>query len=339
MASLVRDTFGRTFSYLRLSVTDTCNFRCVYCLPNGSVPSNPSGCSALRVSEISNLVSGFAQLGVKKIRLTGGEPTVRKDIVEIAQAVATVPGIRTVGLTTNGYRLKELALPLKKAGVSSLNVSLDSLNAAGFQALTGSSRFDEVVAGVEGALQAGFESVKVNVVLMKGLNDFEVERYLDWAKRTPIHVRWIELMQTTDNEALFEARHMSLAEMQNNLYQRGWRVRARRENEGPALTFEHPDYLGTAGVIAPYSQDFCKSCNRLRVSSKGSLRLCLFARAKSGKNPEKSEEASLREFLESPLQKEELKSRILDLMKYKPASHLLHEKNPGNSRNLAEIGG
>ena len=322
------DSYERKFVYLRLSVTDRCNFRCVYCLPNGYEASGHIE-PELSLEEVRRLVSGFVKLGVWKVRLTGGEPTVRRDIVELAQTVASVQGVRKIAITTNGNRLEELAIPLRKAGVTSVNISVDSLDKETFQKITGTDRFEQVLRSVDHALSAGFENVKINTVLLREKNDHELSNFIFWVRERPVSVRFIELMQTGKNRELFERRHLSGGTVQFELLRSGWTPLARKRDDGPAVVYHHPDYAGTIGIIAPYSQDFCKTCNRLRVSSRGALRLCLFG--------EKDE--SLRDCLTDDSGREELVARVRRLVLGKPISHFLHEGKYGNTWNLAGIGG
>lgn len=322
------DSYSRKFVYLRLSVTDRCNFRCVYCLPNG-YQGPVTRDSELSIDEMRRLVSAFSKLGVWKVRLTGGEPTVRRDIIDCADAVSSIPGIKKVALTTNGNRLKELAAPLRKAGVTNLNVSVDSLNEKTFQELTGSNRFKHILDGIDEALSLDFESVKVNVVLLRGSNDHELGDFMSWVQSRPVSVRFIELMQTGKNRELFDQKHLTAGKIQFELLKTGWTAQARAIDSGPALVYRHPNYAGSIGVIAPYSKDFCNTCNRLRVSSRGSLRMCLFG--------EKDE--PLRHLLECDSQQDELLDRIQSLVLKKPISHFLHEGKYGNTWNLASIGG
>lgn len=326
--SSLTDSFGRSFQYLRLSVTDVCNFSCVYCLPGGY--EKPKHCEEpLSLSEIKNLISGFAKLGLWKVRLTGGEPTVRRDIVEIARVVSQVPGIRRVALTTNGNRLSKLAKPLREAGVTALNVSVDSLNSQRFYEMTGQDRLKEVLHGIDCAFEAGFETVKINVVLMKECNDHDLESFLAWAKSNPVSIRFIELMQTGKNLKLFQKHHLSAGVIQFKLLQANWQMQERKEGDGPAIEFKHPDYQGSIGLIAPYSKEFCKSCNRLRVSSTGGLRMCLFG----------EQDYPLRDYLKSEEDQPELLQAVRSLIDRKTKSHLLQEGKYGNTWNLASIGG
>lgn len=322
------DTHRRKFVYLRLSVTDRCNFRCVYCLPNGYQDPGLSE-SELSVAEVRRLVSGFTKLGVWKIRLTGGEPTVRRDIIALAETVASVPGIRKVALSTNAGRLAQLAGELRTAGITSVNISLDSLDEDTFNKTTQSDRFAQVMNGIDVALGAGFDSVKVNAVLMRGQTELELQRFISWVRDRPVSVRFIELMRTGGNTQLFEERALTGGRVQFKLLKDGWTLRERSEGDGPAFVYTHPDFQGTIGVIAPYSPGFCETCNRLRVTSRGALRLCLFG--------EKDE--PLRNFLAEDSMEEALIERIRDLVLTKPLSHHLLEGNYGATRNFADIGG
>ena len=323
----IADNFGRTFPYLRLSVTDVCNFSCSYCLPEGY---KKTGCEPfMRQDEIVRLVKAFVTLGTWKFRLTGGEPTVRKDFIGIAAAINAVPGVRKLAFTTNGYKLPERAQDYYDAGLRAINISVDSLRPDQFKNITGHDRLHEVLDGVQASFDAGFESIKLNIVLLKGLNDTELDHFIDFVEDKPISLRFIELMQTRDNQDYFKAHHLSGNVITEKLLMRGWSVRPRVEGAGPAQEFEHPDSSGTIGLIAPYSKDFCKTCNRLRISAKGALHLCLFGEGGY----------SLRDYLQSDDQTEELQEKILQLMNFKRSTHFLHEGNSGVREHLASIGG
>jgi cyclic pyranopterin phosphate synthase len=331
----LEDRFGRRFSYLRLSVIDACNFRCNYCLPQGYVKTRSSNSSAnddlekgyLTLQEIKNLVSAMSALGTWKIRVTGGEPTLRRDLISIIETVSEIPGIKKVALSTNGYRLKAMAQDLKSAGVSALNVSVDSLNPDQFKELTGYDRLEEILAGIEKSIDLGFESIKVNAVLLKDCN--ELELFLEWIKSRPITVRFIELMPTGQNQAYFTKYHVESKEIQNQFLSLGWRPRQRIEADGPALEFIHPDYVGRLGIIAPYSSDFCSTCNRLRVTSTGGLRLCLFGEGNY----------SIRHLLQDSSRKEELMNLILSFVQKKDVSHDLISGKFGNNQTFSAMGG
>ena len=325
--SVVEDRFGRRFPYLRLSLTDVCNFRCTYCLPDGYKKTHED--MFLSVPEVRRLVSAFAQMGTWKVRLTGGEPTLRPDFCEIARTVAGVSGIRRLAFTTNGYKLLQRARDYYAAGLRAINISIDSLNPRRFHEITGHDRLGEVVEGVRAALDAGFESVKINTVLLKGLNDDELGGFIHFVEDVPVSLRFIELMQTGDNLPYFRKHHVPATIVEEKLLQRGWRLLARGEGAGPAAEYAHPDYRGRIGIIAPYARDFCASCNRLRISARGHLHLCLFGAGGY----------DLRSLLQDDDRIDALKEKIMDLMEFKKSAHFLHEGNTGVRRHLASIGG
>ncbi|OFW81059.1 MAG: cyclic pyranopterin phosphate synthase [Alphaproteobacteria bacterium RIFCSPLOWO2_01_FULL_40_26] len=324
----LQDNFKRKFSYLRLSITDQCNFRCQYCLPNGYQKSGDSSCF-LSAAEVARLATAFAGLGVEKIRLTGGEPTLRKDITLISSVISQIPGIHTIAVTTNGYNLGRKAKDFYDSGVNALNVSVDSLDAKKFYEITGHDKLDAVMDGIEKAKKAGFSKVKINTVLLKGFNDNELPQILRWIKDQDLSVRFIELMQTGDNFAYFKKHHLSAEVIKQQLLQHGFMPSERKKNDGPAQEFEHPEYRGKIGIIAPYSKDFCKTCNRLRVTSKGDLRLCLFGETGY----------SLRPLLNDDEQINELQNKILELLHFKHETHYLDRGLTGITTNLASLGG
>jgi GTP 3',8-cyclase len=324
----LEDSFGRRFSYLRLSVTDACNFRCSYCLPNGyKRPANQPG--PLYQNEIKNLIEAFAEMGTVKVRLTGGEPTLRPDFLEIASGISQIPGIRQVAVSTNGFRLKQLARSFREVGITSVNVSLDSLDRKKFAEIAGVDQLEQVLDGIEEALEAGFSEVKVNAVLLRGINDEALDDFLIWIKDKPIVVRFIELMPTGQTKEFFSERHIGSGALTAKLLESGWKAKVRGASDGPALEYTHPNYRGRMGLIAPYAKDFCASCNRLRVSSQGGLRLCLFGEGNH----------SLRDLLQEPGQRDELKLRVNQLLHKKEISHYLPEGRYGNNNTFSAIGG
>lgn len=322
------DGHGRQFPYLRMSLTDVCNFRCTYCLPDGYRCERDD--AELSLAEIRRLAGAFVALGTHKIRLTGGEPTVRRDFTAVAAALRELPGLRTLALTTNGWRLQQHAREWRAAGIDNINVSLDSLDPARFAAITGHDRHHEVLAGIEACLEAGYRGVKVNTVLMRGVNDDELDDYLDFVRARPLSLRLIELMETGDRRAFFREHHVPSTQVRERLLARGWLPCVRLPDAGPAQEFAHPDHAGRIGLIAPYSRDFCAGCNRLRVSSRGELHRCLFG--DDGGLP-------LRDLLTEDAQQEELRERIRALLADKPAGHRLADGLYGTTRHLAQIGG
>ncbi|MCB1537627.1 MAG: GTP 3',8-cyclase MoaA [Rhodospirillales bacterium] len=323
----LQDAFGRRFSYLRLSLTDICNFKCSYCLPNGYQKCGDA--APMTRDEILRLVRAFAGLGIWKVRITGGEPTLRPDFIEIAESISRIEGIRKLALTTNGYKLPERALGYRLAGINAINLSIDSLDNKRFAQITGHDRLAEVMHGLDVCEHAGFSSIKINAVLLKGLNDKELSGFLELVKHRPVSVRFIELMRTNDNADYFKEHHLSAALIAENLEGLGWKRKDRELGAGPAQEFWHPEHAGCIGLIAPYSKDFCKSCNRLRVSSRAEMHLCLFG---EGGYP-------LRDLLQHDDQRQELQEKIMSLLGYKREAHALHQGCSGATQHLASIGG
>jgi len=324
---LLTDGFDRNFKYLRLSLTDVCNFKCQYCLPDGY-----QGCgkaTQLTLEELRRAATAFCELGISKIRLTGGEPTLRKDFVEIAQTLSALPGLETLALTTNGYRLAERAHSWKTSGINAINISLDSLSPENFRRVTGHDRQADVMRGIEAAFEAGFETIKLNAVYLKGINDHEIDAYMALTRDRPLSVRFIELMETGDHERFFQQHYISADVLKNKLVSAGWAPKLKAANAGPANDYFHPDHAGNFGLIAPYSKDFCKSCNRLRFSSQGKLHLCLFGEFG----------VPLRALLQRDNQIPELKERIQKAVGNKPARHQLGIGITGATPNLSVIGG
>ncbi|MBL8538660.1 MAG: GTP 3',8-cyclase MoaA [Hyphomonadaceae bacterium] len=322
----LEDGFGRRFPYLRLSITEACNFRCTYCLPNGYRKSAPH--DFLSVDEISRLVRAFRALGVNKVRLTGGEPSVRRDLTAIIAAVAET-GVEKVALTTNGWRLARDLTDWVQAGLTHLNVSVDSLDPSVFARVTGHDRLADVLAGVDGALRCPQPKVKLNAVLLRDSLVGGADAYAAFLRERKISVRFIELMRTGDNAAFFAAQHVSGAELRNWLLAAGWSPVARDDDDGPATEYSHADYQGRFGLIAPYASGFCDGCNRLRVTARGKLRLCLFGEGG----------VDLRDLLQCDENDAALQARIRDALRIKPARHRLGEGIAGDTRQLAEVGG
>ena len=325
--SQLTDGFGRSFPYLRLSLTEACNFRCSYCLPDGyQADGRPQ---FMAVDEIERLVRAFALLGMHKIRLTGGEPSLRKDLPQIIATVAQVPGIRKVAITTNGCLLPRHLPGWHRAGLTALNVSMDSLQRERFHAITGHDRLPEIMEGLAMAQDLGLQSIKLNAVLLRGLNDDELPAWMEFLRERPISVRFIELMRTGDNREYYERHHLRADVVIEQLLAAGWSERKRAADAGPAREFSHPEHRGSVGIIAPYSKDFCKGCNRLRVTARGDLRLCLFG----------DFGVALRPLLQSDDDQDALLARITTQLGLKAAGHGLHFGQTGLTPHLASIGG
>ncbi|CAH0533316.1 GTP 3',8-cyclase [Vibrio stylophorae] len=326
MAQQFEDRFHRKFYYLRLSVTDVCNFKCTYCLPHGYRPTNKPS-TFLSLPEIERVIAAFSDCGTDKIRITGGEPSMRRDLPEIIHAAAN--RVSEVAMTTNGYRMARDVATWREAGLTRINVSVDSLDPRQFAQITGENRFAQVMAGIDQAFAVGFEQIKVNSVLLKDLNSQDLPKFLAWIKDRPIQLRFIELMQTGEMDSLFTKHHQSGVSIRNQLMAQGWQLKARKANDGPAQVFTHPDYLGEIGLIMPYEKGFCASCNRLRISALGKLHLCLFG----------DQGIDLRDYLQADNQKPELIEQIQQALQSKAQGHYLHLGDSGATPHLASIGG
>ncbi|QIM67839.1 cyclic pyranopterin phosphate synthase [Mannheimia granulomatis] len=322
------DRFQRQYTYLRLSITDVCNFRCNYCLPNGYQPPSHKQ-TFLKVDEIQRIAKAFANLGTEKIRLTGGEPTLRKDFAEIAHTIAQTAGIRKVALTTNGYRMERDIALWQQAGITDINVSVDSLDTRQFQLITGENKLQSILKGIDKAFELGYKKIKVNAVLMKQYTASELDRFLAWIKDKPIQMRFIELMETGEMDSFFKAQHLSGQSVMERLLREGWQLQPKAMSDGPAKVLSHPDYQGEIGLIMPYEKNFCASCNRLRVSALGKLHLCLFG----------EEGIDIRDLLQNDEQQLQLEARLKSALQGKREHHYLHIGDSGVRNNLASIGG
>jgi cyclic pyranopterin phosphate synthase len=327
LGTRLTDGQGRRFYYLRLSVTEVCNFRCAYCWPHGFQKTGDD--AFLTVDEVGRVASAFSVLGVRKVRLTGGEPTTRKDITDLIARTAATPGVAKIAMTTNGWNLAKHAGAWRDAGLTAVNVSIDSLDPGRFAAITGHDRLNDVVAGVDAGLAEDFAAVKVNAVLLRDNAEAEFKAFAAFARTRPVAVRFIELMRTRDNAAYFKDQHLSGDVLKAWLDREGWIPRTRAFDDGPAVEYVHRDHKGRIGLIAPYGPGFCDSCNRLRVTARGKLRLCLFGEGG----------VELRDLLQADADRDTLVERIIAAMGGKAAGHRLAEDDPGDTRHLAQLGG
>jgi len=329
--STLKDSFGRKFPYIRLSISDVCNFKCGYCLPDGYKIDKSDNRTFIKIEEIGRLAKALSELGVSKIRLTGGEPTIRKDFFEIVKIIKKNSGIKKTVITTNGYRLDKIASDIKNSGLDGINISIDSLDANTFKKITGHDRLGEILRGIKELQKLNFKNIKINAVLLKGVNDTEKD-FNDWAefiKNNEIDFRYIELMQTGDNLDHFNKYHVPAKKFNDYLNSNNWIIQTFGKDSGPSKNYLNPKFKGKFGIIAPYSKDFCKSCNRLRITAKGDLRLCLFGN--TGIN--------IRHLMQNDNQIDELKDLILKQLNFKKESHYLEIGETGLTKNLSTTGG
>jgi len=315
----MKDSFGRDIYYLRMSVTDRCNLRCVYCMPEEGVEKLKRE-ELLSIEEIIEIVRASSTCGITKVRLTGGEPLVRDGIMEICRKVSVMPGICELCLTTNGILLPKYVDELKAAGVTRLNISLDSLDPVTYKKITRTGTLEGALSGVYAALNTGFNAVKINAVLMGGVNDDEIFELLSLTRKFNAHVRFIEMMPIGETAEWAGTRYVSVSrvlEIAPMLAELG--------EEGVAKLYRLPDGLGTVGLISPISSHFCPTCNRVRVASDGKLKPCLHS----------SEEIDLR-----GLSGKALEDVIGAAIFGKPLKHKLEGGEVSESaRNMNKIGG
>ncbi len=263
------DHLGRKIEYLRISVTQKCNMNCIYCNPDKECESS---CDSLSVEDFKNIVKSMAKFGIKKVRLTGGEPLLRNDLCGIIKALSEIEGIEDISATTNGLRLKELAIPLKQAGLNRINISLDSLDEEKFGFITGGGKLKEVLDGIKAVVEAGLSPIKINVVLIKGVNDEEIDTFINLAKDNPIEVRFIELMPIGDfgknnkEKIIYNSEILKMYPKLNPVESMSF---------GPAMMYTSVGFKGLIGFISPMSHQFCHLCNRIRLTCDGKIKPCL----------------------------------------------------------------
>jgi cyclic pyranopterin phosphate synthase len=323
----MKDQHGRSIEYLRISVTDRCNFRCVYCMPQEGLPWLPKA-DILSYEEIAHIVGELAPLGLRRLRITGGEPTIRPDLATLVAMLRAIPQIEDIALSTNGVRLPDMAAALRSAGLDRVNMSADSLRADRIAAIARRSLAFDPVRSAIAAEEAGLLPVKINVVVMRGVNDDEIEAFATLTRERPWHVRFIELMPVGDmRELTWEhvvpsdeilARVGALGALQPEA--------GPARGNGPAAYYRLPGAAGSIGVITPMTHTYCGSCNRVRLTADGRLRTCLFG----------DHEVNLRDPMRAgadlvPLYRQALAD--------KPLEHQLLQMRVGGLRALSEVGG
>jgi len=328
MNPILRDNFGRTIDYLRLSVTDRCDLRCQYCMPKGFKDfAEPGGW--LSFEELTRLVAVFARLGLRHLRLTGGEPLVRRDLPVLVRMLAEIPGLAAISLSSNCMRMEKLAGPLAEAGVKRLNVSLDSLRPERFREITGGGWLDKVLRGIEAAREAGMWPIKINTVAMKGFNDDEFDDLIAYCVEHGYALRFIETMPVGDTGRQALGSYLNLQQVRQELVERHGLVPASMVGAGPARYYRVPGSETRIGFITPISQHFCATCNRVRLSCEGDLFACLGNEHRYG----------LREPLRAGCSDEELTEHVLAAINLKPERHEFNERQEKVVRFMSMTGG
>jgi cyclic pyranopterin phosphate synthase len=324
------DSYNRKITYLRVSVTDRCNLQCIYCMPVKNLRLLDHA-DILSYEEIIKLIELATDLGVKKVRLTGGEPLLRKGFVHLVESVCRIPEIEDVSITTNGVLLKKMAAPLFEAGLRRINVSLDTLDPLKYEKITGRACFHDVWEGLQLAEAIGFRPIRVNVVAMRGLNDDELDQLANLSIQKPYHIRFIEHMPIGQDNNWTPETYISSDEIKSRLEMRGRLCKVPHAmHDGPVKRYQFETAKGEIGFISPLSHHFCPSCNRIRLTSDGKLRPCLFS----------DDEVDVKSSLRSGSSREDLKEIFLEAIARKPRRHHAEILKQGVSlRTMSMIGG
>lgn len=319
----MRDNQGRNINYLRVSVTDRCNLRCIYCMPEEGIKSLEHD-DIMRFEEIIKIVKAAASLGIKKIRYTGGEPLVMKEIDKLIYETSKFQGIEDIAITTNGILLADMADDLKRAGLNRVNISLDTLDKDKFKKITRVGNLDNVLESINKCLEIGIKPVKINTVLMKGLNDVEIDDFINLAKEMPVEIRFIELMPIGESIKLYKESKVDFSDI---LVRYPELIPVESKKGTTAQLYRIPGSRGKIGFISPISCKFCADCNKIRLTSTGAIKPCLHS----------NEEINLLEYLDS---EELLSAKLRAAIFNKPLEHHLKEENASRSgRMMYQIGG
>lgn len=328
MKQTLTDTLGRRIDYIRLSVTDRCDLRCFYCMPEG-FKDFEAPADWLNFDEIERVIAAFGRLGVHRVRLTGGEPLVRRDVAELAGRLHRLPGIDDLSLSTNAVQLAKHARALKQGGIQRLNVSLDTLNAERFSQITGGGKLQKVIDGLMVAKQEGLNPIKINMVAMKGLNDDEFESMLEFCMQHDFTLRFIETMPMGSTGKAALGQYLPLDEVKMRLSSRYDLVDAVMDGGGPARYMRPASSDIRIGFITPMSQHFCDTCNRVRLSVDGTLYMCLG----------QEHNYPLRELLREGISDDELEQHIIRAVNLKPERHEFSDKPEQSIRFMSMTGG
>lgn len=321
------DPFGRRIDYLRLSVTDRCDLRCFYCMPEGFKDFEEPE-HWLRPAEIERLLGVMAEMGLERVRVTGGEPLVRRGVTDICRGIKSLPGIRDLSLSTNATRMARMAAPLREAGVDRINVSLDTVDAARFKSIT-QGRLDKVLDGLHASREAGFDPIKINMVLMKGVNDDDVESMLEFCMAHGFTLRMIETMPMGDTGRNAVDHYVDLQTIKRRLAEKYELIPSVMPGAGPARYMQVAGTDTRIGFITPLSDHFCGSCNRVRLSVDGTMYMCLG----------QAHNFSFRPLLRRGIPDDELKEALLAAIALKPERHEFNEKPEQVIRFMSMTGG
>lgn len=319
----MKDHYGRKINYMRISITDLCNLRCVYCMPEEGIEKHPHQ-KNLSFEEILELVKAGVSLGVTKIRLTGGEPLVRHGIVDLVRRIGEISGIEDLTMTTNGILLPKYAKELKAAGLNRVNISLDTFDPEKYHQITRWGHLEDVLAGIRAAKDAGMAPIKINTVLIKGFNDNEIETFVNYTRDEPVDVRFIELMPLGESSSFAENKYLSNDEVLKRMP--ALMSLLKPDKTGPAEYYQLPGAKGRVGLINPISKHFCSECNRIRITTDGKIKPCLHS----------DYEIDLVALHQSGKTYQEILQQAID---EKPERHHIKEHEKQLLRNMNQIGG
>lgn len=316
------DKKGRKIDYLRVSLTDRCNLRCIYCMPEEGIEKKTHH-DIIRFEELEKVITAFAALGIKKVRFTGGEPLILRGIEKLISFTSSIPSIKDISITTNGILLGDMGETLKKAGLNRVNISLDTLNEEKFKKITRVGDINKVFSSIEKCFSLGLTPIKINTVLMKGINDDEVEDFINLTKEIPVHVRFIELMPIGEGFKFYEKSSMKIDEILHNHLE----LKSIKDESNVASVYKIDGAQGTVGFISPMSCKFCSDCNRVRLTSTGTIKPCLHS----------EEEINLKPYINDY----DMLLKVIENAIYnKPEEHHLEtDKKSRTERMMYQIGG
>lgn len=326
---MIEDSYGRVIDYLRISVTDRCNLRCVYCMPEGGISLFPHS-EILSYEEIIYLTKILSELGIRKIRITGGEPLIRKNISYLIERIHRIEKVEDIALTTNGILLPKMAFELKEAGLKRVNISLDTLKEEKFSLITRKNDFKRVISAIDKSIEVGFNPIKLNVVVIKGVNDDEILDFVKFVEDKDISVRFIEFMPWGRLEKWSKEKVISTKEIINIIEKEfGQLIPISKKDSGPAVNYKLMSIKGIIGFINPITSHFCSLCNRIRLTADGKIRLCLFS----------EKEVDVKKLMRDGIKEKELKEILAKAVLIKPKEIDIDDHLEKHKREMSQIGG
>jgi len=328
-SSSITDQFGRTFNYIRIAVNENCNLRCIYCMPEGKIFFDKSK-SKISADEISRIIKVSSEIGVNKVRFTGGEPLMHPHIISLVEMANRNPKINSVNITTNAVFLKNMVKDLHKAGLQGLNISMDTLNAEKYFRITRRDTFNQAIAGLEAAKSVGIPSIKINVVALRGFNENELSNFTELIKEYPITIRFIELMPFDQLQIWKTGRFISANNIKKKLHQKFAGIYLSHGSKTEHTVYKIPGYKGKVAIIPAFSRNLCTQCNRIRITADGNIRNCLFS----------CNEVNILSRIRKGATDDELKKILIDTMWEKKYDGFAAEKVVGKLRHsMSKIGG